>query len=76
MFSIYLNVTFVLFGVWFCLFLLDATTPKNHLLSWAILLIAPWFWPIVLPLSADELLSKARKKTYMETEAEILLDKI
>ena len=52
----------VVFAVWFFLFLLDKTTPKNHFISWLVLLIAPLFWPIVLPLSIKELIVKARKK--------------
>ncbi len=58
----YLAITLVVFCIWLSLFLRDRTTPKNHLISWIILLIAPWFWPIVLPLSIGELTAKARKR--------------
>ena len=58
----YLTMGSALFCVWFGLFIMDRTTPKNHGISWIILLIAPLFWPIVLPLSIRELLLKARNK--------------
>ena len=61
-YSCYLTMATVVFVVWFCLFLLDETTPKNHFISWLVLLIAPLFWPIVVPLSIKELIVKARKK--------------
>lgn len=56
----YLTMASAIFCVWFGLFILDKTTPKNHVISWIILLIAPLFWPIVLPLSIRELVIKAR----------------
>lgn len=56
----YFTITLVVFGIWFSLFLLDKTTPKDHFVSWVILLVAPWFWPIVLPVSIRELFVKAR----------------
>ena len=55
-------MTLAVFCIWFCLFMADKTTPKNHLVSWIVLLIAPLFWPIVLPLSIRELILKARNK--------------
>ena len=54
------------FCVWFGLFLLDKTTPKNHFISWLVLLIAPLFWPIVLPLSLKELIVKARSRRHRQ----------
>lgn len=58
----YLTMTLAVFSLWFSLFLLDKTTPKNDLISWIVLLIAPWFWPIVLPLSIRELVVKITNK--------------
>ena len=58
----YFTMAATVFCVWLLLFLLDKTTPKNHFISWLVLLIAPLFWPIVLPLSIKELIIKARKK--------------
>ena len=56
--SCYLAMALAIFCVWFGLFISDKTTPKNHLVSWVVLLIAPLFWPIVLPLSIRELVIK------------------
>lgn len=64
----YLAIALIVFCIWFGLFLKDNTTPNNHLLSWIVLLIAPLFWPIVLPLSAIELLSKAKVKRRHKTK--------
>ena len=58
----YFAIAAAVFCIWFCLFMLDKTTPKNHFISWIVLLIAPLFWPIVLPLSIRELIVKARKR--------------
>ena len=58
----YLAIALVIFSIWFRCFLLDRTTPNNDIMSWIILLIAPFFWPIVLPLSIRELIIKARIK--------------
>ena len=56
----YFTIALAIFGVWLCFFLLDDTTPKDHLISWMVLLIAPLFWPIVLPLSIRELVMKMK----------------
>ena len=58
----YFAIASAVFCVWFGLFMLDETTPKNHFLSWIVLLIAPLFWPIVIPLSISELIAKARNR--------------
>lgn len=58
----YFTITLVVFSVWLSLFLADKTTPKDHFVSWVMLLIAPWFWPIVLPLSFKELNAKAKNR--------------
>jgi hypothetical protein len=67
----YLAIALIVFCVWFGLFLKDNTTPNNHLLSWLVLLIAPFFWPIVLPLSAIELLGKAQAKRRHQTKIKL-----
>ena len=59
MLTCYLTISLISFCVWFVLFLQDSTIPKNHSISWIILLIAPIFWPIVLPISIWELTIKA-----------------
>jgi hypothetical protein len=65
----YLAIALIVFCCWLGLFLKDDTTPNNHLLSWLVLAIAPFFWPIVLPLSSIELLGKAMKKRRNKTKA-------
>jgi len=57
----YLAIALIVFCIWFVLFWLDTTTPKTHLLSWLVLLIAPLFWPIVIPPSCIELIGKLWK---------------
>lgn len=66
MFICYFMIATAVFCLWFSLFLLDRTTPKNHFLSWLVLLIAPLFWPIVLPLSIKELIVKARSRRHRQ----------
>ncbi len=55
----YLTIALMVFCFWTIMFFQDNTTPKDHQLSWLILLIAPLFWPIVLPICTWELTSKA-----------------
>ncbi len=55
----YLSVSATVFCYWLGLFFADKSTPKTHIQSWLILLIAPLFWPIVVPASILELLSKS-----------------
>jgi uncharacterized membrane protein len=48
----------------FCLtiFWQDRSTPKNDLTSWLVILIAPWLYPIAIPLSIIELSNLGKKK--------------
>lgn len=55
----YWAIYWMVFVYWFILFLQDETTPNSDLISWIILLIAPLFWFIVLPISSWELSRKA-----------------
>lgn len=67
----YLTISVTVFCYWLGLFLADKSTPKTHLASWLIILIAPLFWPIVLPMSIVELATKAssaKKKTFSESQ--------
>ncbi|MDJ0573048.1 MAG: hypothetical protein QNJ53_28975 [Pleurocapsa sp. MO_192.B19] len=57
----YLTISIMVFTYWFMLFYQDLSTPNDDLISWAFLLIAPLFWPIVLPISSWELGRKALK---------------
>jgi uncharacterized membrane protein len=59
--SCYLLIALVVLCFWLWLFWQDHTTPKTHLTSWLVILIAPWFWPIVIPLSLIELNNKLVK---------------
>ena len=56
----YLTISLMVFIYWLMVFYLDRSTSKFDLISWAVLLIAPWFWPIVLPISSWELSRKSR----------------
>ena len=58
----YLTIASIVFVYWLGLFMRDNSTAKNHLDSWLVLLIAPLFWPIVVPLSICELMGKASSK--------------
>ena len=60
---VYGMIALILFCFWLSLFFRDSTTPKNDKTSWLVLLIAPLFWPIVLPLAIWELIQK-RKVNY------------
>ena len=57
----YLTIATAVFMYWLGLFIADSSTPKNHLDSWLVLVIAPLFWPIVVPLSIWELIRKTPK---------------
>ncbi len=65
----YLTIASTVFVYWLGLFMSDNSTPKNHLDSWLVLLIAPWFWPIVVPMSIWELVGKAAKKQDLSQES-------
>jgi hypothetical protein len=67
----YATISVTVFCYWLGLFIADKSTPKTHIASWLILLIAPLFWPIVLPVSIVELVTKSsssRKKTFAKHE--------
>ena len=51
----YLTIASAVFVYFLGFFIADTSTPKNHLDSWLVLLIAPLFWPIVVPMSILEL---------------------
>jgi hypothetical protein len=57
----YWIICLMVFIYWFILFYTDRHTSKLDLISWCVLLIAPLFWPIVLPISTWELNRKSLK---------------
>ena len=68
----YLTVSVTVFLYWLGLFIADKSTPKTHLTSWLTLLIAPLFWPIVVPISIIELVTKSssgKKQVSMTNQA-------
>ena len=60
LFVVYGMISLILFCFWLSLFLRDSTTPKTDKTSWLVLLIAPLFWPIVLPIAIWELMRKSK----------------
>ena len=58
----YFNVAGLVFFYWLSLFLLDQETPKNHWLSWVVLIIASLCWPVSVPRAMIELANKAKLK--------------
>jgi hypothetical protein len=75
----YLIITLIIGCFWLLLFWKDTSTPKTHVTSWLIILIAPWFWPIVIPLSIAELsrkLSKLKKMEHQKDNLERLFQSI
>jgi hypothetical protein len=54
----YVSGSLILFCYWLAFFLSDRTTPKNHSMSWIVLIIASLLWPISAPLAILELLGK------------------
>ena len=60
----YWTVALMLFSFWLILFLQDSTASKTDWICWTVVIIAPLFWPIVLPISSWELTSKALKNIY------------
>lgn len=68
----YLTVSATVCFYWLTLFMADKSTPKNDFASWIIILIAPLFWPIVLPVSAIELITKsaAKEGSHLKTPQE------
>ncbi len=68
----YLSVTSLVFIYWLSLFLLDRETPKNHLISWIVLVAASFLWPISVPGAMIELANKIKlneKLSNQEKEA-------
>ena len=57
----YWTIYSMVFIYWLMVFWQDESTPKNDLVSWLFLIIAPLLWPIVLPISSWELSRKAIK---------------
>jgi len=45
-------------GFWLSAFLRDETTPNTHVASWVLVAIATVIWPLAVPLSMAELMSK------------------
>ncbi|MBE9043175.1 hypothetical protein IQ255_01915 [Pleurocapsales cyanobacterium LEGE 10410] len=65
----YLAVSLIIVCFWLVLFWQDSTVEKDRLVSWLVLLMALLmafiFWPIIVPLSAWELIRKViRKETW------------
>lgn len=58
----YFMISLAIFSLYLVKFLIDSSTNKNDLTSWLALLIALFFWPILLPFSSWEL---TRKSQYM-----------
>lgn len=58
-FAWYWIIYLMVFIYWFQLFYADYTTSKSDLFSWCILVVAPLFWPIILPVSSWELSRKS-----------------
>jgi hypothetical protein len=56
----YISGGLILFCYWLAFFLSDRTTPKTHLMSWIVLLVASLLWPISAPLAILELLGKTQ----------------
>lgn len=61
----YFTIVVMVFAYWLMLFGADQTTSKVDISSWIVLLIAPWFWPIVLPISSWELSRKSLKNIWL-----------
>lgn len=59
----YLIISFTVFSFWLGIFWGDSTTSKTDWLSWIALLVAPLFWPLILPLSNLELATKLSTTT-------------
>lgn len=57
--TLYWAIYCIVVVYWWMLFNLDESTSKTHFLSWLFILVAPLFWPIILPISSWELSQKA-----------------
>jgi hypothetical protein len=62
----YFMISLVIFSLYLVKFVLDSSTNKNDLTSWLALLIALFFWPILLPVSSWELTKKSLQKVSVE----------
>ena len=58
----YVSGILIFFCYWLIFFLKDKTTPKNHLTSWIVLIIASVIWPLSALLAIIELINKAKNK--------------
>ena len=54
----YFSIALIVFFVWFKSFWKDTATSKKDLISWIALVIGPLVWPVVLPLSLFQMVSK------------------
>ncbi len=54
----YLIIYLAVVGYWLVAFWEDTTTSKTDWISWLAVLVAPLFWPIILPLSNLELATR------------------
>ena len=67
--AIYVSVAVYFFATWFTIFQEDSgLSPRQIRLSWAVLLIATLFWPIVVPISYWELLRKNINQNILNIE--------
>ena len=57
----YWTIALMVFIYWLMLFSEDTSTSKIDPVSWLVLIVAPLFWPIVLPISSWELNRKYLK---------------
>jgi polyferredoxin len=64
----YFSISLIVFVVWFIVFWKDTSTSKKDLLSWVALLLGPLVWPVVLPLSFLQIIS--RKSVVQATKSE------
>ena len=58
----YFSGAVIFFCYWLMFFLKDKTTPKSHLISWIVLIIAAVIWPLSAPLAIIELINKVKQK--------------
>lgn len=58
----YLISTVTTFSYWLIIFWNDSSTPKNHLISWQILITASLLWPISVPMSILEKIAKQKQQ--------------
>ena len=56
----YFSVAGLVFFYWLSLFFLDKETPKDHLMSWIVLIVASLLWPVSVPGAMIELANKIK----------------